>query len=584
VFRKTFLCLSFFFIFSSEASDHGLSLRFPLKYSENFKSFQYTSKDAQKGGVLRLPAYGTFDHLIPISQKGVLGEGDFLVYESLLKRSLDEPFSMYGRLSEKINLSLDRRNLIFNLRHNVTFHNGKSMDADDVIETFQYIQKHGRYDLKLWCKSIQKIVKKNSFSVEFILDPEASYQLPLIIGFIPIFCKDELKGQLSQKTFLSGTGPYKVSQLIPSKTLEFKRAPYWGDNLPINQGCHHFDAIRYEYFRDPSLAYEALKAKLIDVFQETDEIRFHKGYEFLNKNGKQNFIKLELPHLQPQGMFGFVLNTRHPYLNDLNVRKALTFAFDFESLNRTYFGEHLNRIESYFESTPYAFDPRHNGREVKTYLKTLGYDHKSLEEFSLSYRTDLQKSFDLLKLSGFSVEGGKLIHQKTKKQFEINILITSLLHEKLALFYKNNLEKLGILAHIRRVDAAEYEKRRMAFDYDIIINQWNASSEPSEELHKYWSSLAATTQGSFNYAGIHSLLIDQLLEKISKINDLKLYHLNLQTLDFVLKKGYYVVPLYKRQKDYVIYKQGLMMPQKVPGQHFSPLKWWCPLTWWYKHS
>lgn len=559
------LSLLFSFLLSSLSplyADHALALHGAPKYDAAKKVFDYVNPNAPKGGELKLALLGSFDHISPYTLTSTGGEGIFLVYDSLLKRSLDEPFSCYGRIAKSIDLNPDESVVVFTLRPEARFHNNEPLTAEDVAATYHLIRNKGPFTLKQAFQKIAKVEVLSSTSIKFTFAEKGQRQLALMLGFMPILFHKEIIGQPEdniQQLRLTGNGPYKIARYQKGKYIEYKRvADYWAKDLPINKGHYNFDTIKFEYFRNYETAFQAFKAGEIDIFHEEDIGNWLKNYNF--SATRRGDVQLrEIPRTT-SGMTGFVFNTRKPFLSHLNVRKALTLALDLNWLNKTYFHNAYEPITSYFQNTPFEAQDK-----PSPHLKPREARHQAME---------------LLRDNGFEVKKNKLIDPKSQNPLELEILIPTGPQERIALAYKKNLENLGLTVSVRTVDHAQYENRLTSFDYDIIFQSWEQTLAPSEEQLKYWGSLAAITEGTRNYAGISSPEIDKLIHKIILERDPQKLTPLVQELDRLLRMGYYVAPFLMKQRDTIAYWNKFGQPKVQPVSTFPLLRWWVTQTWW----
>lgn len=564
IFRKLPL-LIFCFIFTCARpviADHALSLHGTPKYKSHTKVFDYVNQNAPKGGELRLAILGSFDHITPYPVTSGGAEGIFLAFDSLLKRSLDEPFSCYGRIAKSIDLNADESIVVFTLRPEARFHNKQPLTSQDVEATYQIIRKKGPFTLRQAFQKVTKVEALSPHQIKFTFAEKGQRQLALMLGFMPILSHKELldvEADNIQQLKLTGSGPYKISKSQKGKFIEYKRVhDYWAKDLPVNKGHYNFDHIKFEYFRNYETAFQAFKAGEIDIFQEDDIGNWLKNYNFSATRRGDVQLK-EIPRTT-SGMTGFVFNTRKTFLSNLKVRKALSLSLDLNWLNKTYFHNAYEPIHSYFQHTP--FEAKLEGTPPQ------------------DARTARHQAMELLREAGYLIENNKLIDPQTKTPINLEILIQSGPQERIALAYKKNLESLGIKISVRSVDHAQYEHRLAKFDYDIIFHRWEQTLAPSEEQLKYWGSLAAATPGTRNYAGISDPAIDKLLMKIIRERDLQKLAPQVQQLDRLLRLGYYVAPFLMKQRDTLAYWNKFGQPKVQPVSTFPLLRWWVTQTWW----
>lgn len=572
----------------------SISLYGTPKYANNFKNFDYVNPNAQKDGTIRFAIIGSFDNFNPYFFNRITAEGVYLIYDSLLKRSLDEPFSCYPRIASSITLADDESWVVFKINPKAKFHNQTPITAKDVAKTFEAIQKSGPFTYRESFKDIDRIDILSDHEIKFTFKKPYQRALILFTSFLPI-----LPAKLLKKTDLTkigsipltSNGPYKIKKYEFNKFIEYERVKdYWAEEIPSQKGSNNFNIIRFEYFRNYETAFEAFKAGKIDLFQEDDIGHWNKNYHF--PAALKGDVKLtEIPHQRPSA-FGFVFNTRRAPFNDIRVRKALSLALHVKNLNKNYFYDAYQTMPSFFGNTELAAPNLPSPNEMAL-LSSYG-DKISPElrnyKFALPLikhkdaRQDLSLAHDLLKEAGFEIRENNLYYKDSKTPVSLEILLQNQQHERLALSFKKNLEKLGITTYVRLVDATLYQKRLNVFDFDMIINQWAQSLAPHAEQMRYWGSKAAMTPGSTNYAGIHDNIIDDLLLKLisqkSKEDHLTITH----ALDRVLQSGYYFISLPQKTRDFVAYWNKFGHPKSQPVSAFPLLRWWCAQTWWQNET
>ena len=555
----------------------GLAFFDDPKYGAKNTHFDYVNPLASKGGKLRLGVSGTFNTLDPTSQKGIIAESSFLLYESLLKRSLDEPFSLYGWLSNSFKLADDRLSITFNVHPKARFQDGTPVLGIDVIKSFQAFRDHGPFNTRTYYRQIKGADLLGDRQVKFTFATNEDRILPLLVGFMPILSKGEGVG----------SGPYKIKSASHGREIDYVfDENYWGKTLPVNKGHYNFNEINVKYYRDSGVLFEAFKAGEYDIRSEDNVSRWNEQYVFpLMHQGK--IKKLEAKTARPPGMFGLVFNTRRPLFKDRVVRQALFSGVDFEWLNRTYFHGGTTRTHSYFSNSPFASQLKASSAELKILEPFKSVLPKEL--FAQAYATpsgsdrcDLQAALALLQGAGWSIQNNILT--KAKQPFTFEILLASPEYERLALSYAKNLERIGIKVKVRTVDATQYESRLRDFQYDAIIHHWNQSMAVGRELYTYWGSKAATETGSKNYAGIQDPVVDALIRKLTLAKAKKEYISTAKALDRVLLFGHYVVPFFYHAKELIAYQSTIALPLHVPASGFSLHPWWTVQTAWYQKA
>lgn len=590
MFRVVFL-LFFFLMVScfSAHSKHALVMHGQAKYNKNFKQFNFLNPNAIKGGRLRLGVVGSFDSLNPFSMMGVQAQGLELLIDRLFVRSDDEPFSLYGHLVQNVEVAKNNSSIIFDLRENVTFHDGSVMTTDDVIASLNFLKEKGNPAQRFHFGKVVGIEKLSARRVKMFLKQDASSvdaELPMIISLMPIIPESVTKNSQFEEGKLSDfitSGPYNIKSFSLGRYITYARNPsYWARNLPAMQGMYNFDEVTFTYYRDANVLFEAVKSGSIDFFEEKDVKKWHLEYNF-PKIQTGELVKSELVNKTPQGMKGFVFNARLPLFKDILVRQALSLCFDFHSINRLMFQNSYKRIFSYFENTDLAVQGDFSQGEKKL-LKQFFNDEQleKLKEKSLfleelqddSLRNNLIRAQNLLRQAGWIIQKGRLIHKNTKQPFVFEILIGAREDEKIAINFAINLKRLGILAKIHFADSAEFHSRKVNFDFDMVIFHFVGSWSPGNEQKFRWSSKSAETPGTFNYPGIKDIVVDELCDFIVNAKSRQDLSDATKSLDRVLRAGFYVIPFYFSPKLYYLHNKKLKrkdVPLVVPVNIFQ---WW----------
>jgi len=568
------------------AATHGMSLFGDLKYGPDFKHFDYVNPDAPKGGTMRYSAIGTFDTLNPFVIKGIPAAGIGGIFDTLTVRSEDEPSSEYGLVAEKIELAPDKFSVLYTLRKEARFHDGTPMTPEDVVWTFETLRAKGQPMYRSYYGDVTKAEKEGERGVRFSFKSADNRELPQIIGEMPVLSKAYWSGHDFANTTLDsplGSGPYKIESLDPGRSITYRRvADYWAANLPVNKGRHNIDVIRYDYYRDGTIALEAFKAGQYDVRQENVSKNWATGYD--SPALRSGLIKKEqIPHQRPSGMQGFAFNLRRPLFQDPRVREALAYAFDFEWSNKNLFYDAYTRTRSYFDNSELAATGVPQGEELKILEKFRGQIPE--EVFTTEYdppkydgsgniRDGLRAALKLLKEAGWTFKSEKLVNDETGQPFEFEIILVQPEFERIVLPFKKNLERMGIDARVRTIDPAQYEKRMQTFDFDMAVVAFGASQSPGNELRDDWGSAAADEPGSQNVIGIKSKVIDQLIEELIKAPDRASLIAHTRALDRVLQYGYYVIPHYHVAAFRVAYWDKYRRPAISPKYAVGLDTWW----------
>ena len=566
-------------------SMHGIAMHGDLKYPPDFSHFDYVNPEAPKGGRFREASIGTFDSLNPFIVKGTVAEGTGLLYDSLMTRALDEPFSQYGLLAEQLRVPEDRSWIEFDLRPEARFSDGHPVSAEDVVFTFDLLKKKGSPFFKSYYSGIQSVIALNPATVRFEFGASTNRELPLIVGEVPILPKHYWAEHNFETPSLEpplGSGPYLVDRIDPGRTLVYKRNPnYWGRDLAVNRGRHNFDYHQYDYYRDSTVALEAFKAGEYDFRSEHASKAWATGYTGTPFDDGR-IIKEEIRHQNPVGMQGFVMNSRRALFSQPEVRQALTYAFDFEWTNSNLFYGAYTRSHSYFSNSEMAADALPTPEELEI-LEPVR-DQVPPEVFTQVYRApstngsgnnrpQLRKALALLKQAGWKLEGGKLVdNQGTPFTFEI--LLVQKEFERVVAPFIRNLERLGISAHIRIVDVSQYINRLRQFDFDMVVYGFGQSSSPGNEQRDYWHSTSADLPGSRNLIGIRNPAVDYLVEQLIAAPDRQQLVLRARALDRVLQWNHYVIPHYHISAYRIAYWNKFAHPAVSPAYDLGLDTWW----------
>jgi len=564
---------------------HGLAMHGALKYPPGFKAFDYVNPDAPKGGEVRLYGLGSFDSLNPFIVKGEAPAGIAYTYATLLTSSADEPFSSYGLVAESLEVPADRSWVIFNLRKEARFHDGTAITADDVIFSFNILRAQGQPSYRIYYGGVVKVEKLGERRVKFTFAPGDNRELPLILGQLPVLSQAYwAKHQFDQTTLEPplGSGPYQVDSFEAGRFLRLKRVEtWWGKDLGVARGFYNFAFLRWDYYRDTTVALEAFKAGDYDFRVEGESKKWATAYDFPALSAGLA-IKRNFSHQRPTGLQAFAFNIRRDLFKDRRVREALTLAFDFEWSNKTLFYGQYRRAESYFNNSDLASRGLPSPEELKILEPYRGRIPDEI--FTKSYeapktdgsgnpRDNLRQAAKLLQEAGWQVKDGKLV-DGTGKPFVFELLLSQPMWERIALPFAKNLEKLGITMSLRTVDSAQYGNRTNSFDYDMIVDAWGETESPGNEQAEFWGSAAARIPGSHNAVGISDPVIDELIAKLIASPTREDLVTRTRALDRVLLWGYYVIPHWYRDQDFVAYWNKFGMPNVLPTQGLQFDAWW----------
>lgn len=569
---------------------HGWAIHSQIKYPGDFKHFDYVNPDAPKGGTVVFGVPNTFDSLNPFIIKGNPGAGSSAIYDTLMTTSMDEPNSEYGLLAEWIEVETDAQGVItdvrFKLRDAARFHDGVPVRASDVIWTFNTLREKGSPLYRYYYANVEEVTALDELTVQFHMVPGENVEMPVILGQLPVLPEHYWQDKEFDKTTLEpplGSGPYKISAVRPGQSITIERVPdYWGKDLPVNVGKDNFGTIRYEYFRDRTVMLEALKSGAIDWRSENSSKFWATAYDVpAVRDGR--LIKREFTHERGTGMQGFVMNTRKPIFNDVKVREALTYLWDFEWVNKTIMYDAYARTDSYFENSDLEATGLPGPEEMKV-LEPLR-DQLPPRVFTEDYappvtdgsgnsRQHLRTALELLKEAGWAVQDGVLTQTSTGAPFEFEVLLNQDLFTPHTQALVRGVERLGGKVSIRVVDAAQYQSRVDSFDFDMIIGNWGQSQSPGNEQREFWSSTAADRQGSRNTAGIKNPAIDTLIEDLIASPTRDVLVARTHALDRALLWNFYVIPMYHSKVDRIAYWNRFGFPDETPMQGTSPNFWW----------
>ncbi len=567
---------------------HAIAMQGEPAWAPDFGGPAYANPNARQGGQLIQGVLGTFDSLNPFVVRGLSAVSiRGYTVESLLARGYDEPFTLYGLLADGIETDDARSYVTFSINPAARFADGKPVTPDDVIFSWELLRDKGRPNYRTYYVKVTKAERVGDRAVRFDLTGADDRELPLILGLMPILAKHATKTETFEETTftpLLGSGPYSIVTVKPGESVTFKRNPsYWGRSLSINRGLWNFDQIRFDYYRDGNTHFEAFKKGSYDVRLETDPGRWQTGYDFpALRNGR--VVKEEFENGLPKGMSGLVFNTRRPVFTDIRVRQAVLELFDFEWLNRTYFFNLYKRTASYFDTSDLsAHGVAANARELellKPYPGAVRADILAgqwappVTDGSGGDRAPLRRAFDLFKQAGYELKGTDLVNRATGKPFSFEILTTTRDQERLALAYVRNLKRAGIHAQVRSIDATQFERRRIAFDFDMMEYRWDQSLSPGNEQSFYWGSAAADQQGSRNYMGVKSPAVDAMIAEMLSARSRENFVAACRALDRLLLSGVYVVPLYFPPKQWVARWKRIEHPSKTSLFGYLPETWW----------
>jgi microcin C transport system substrate-binding protein len=575
---------------------HGTAIFGELKYPAGFAHFDYVNPAARKGGTARQSVTGTFDNfnLVIAGLKGQIANGTDLMYETLQTASYDEESAEYGLLAEAVSFPADRSSVSYRLRPEAKWHDGRPITPEDVIFSFDAF-KINSPQFSTYYRRVTKATRTGEREVTFTFDHAGIRELPHIVGELTVLPKHwfdatDKSGHRRDVTGTTlevpvGSGPYRVKSFVPGHTIIYERvADYWGKDLNVRVGRDNFDQLRFDYYRDTTVEFEAFKADQFDMqFENTAKV-WATGYDFPAVQDKR-VLKEEFPIRNVGMMQAFTFNTRRRKFRDPRVRQAFNFALDFESINSQLFYGQYTRIASWFEGTELASSGLPQGLELEI-LESVRREVPP-EVFTTAYanpvggtpdlvRNNLREATRLLDAAGYAVRNLKLIETKTGQQLTAEFLLPDPSFERFVLFYAEQLKRLGIGVTVRSVDDIQYENRPRQWDFDIVIESWPQSLTPGSELNDYWGTKAADTTGSRNLVGIKNSAVDALITRVIAAQTREELTAAVHALDRVLLWHFYVVPQWTIDRVRTARWDRFAKPDKMPefGQSAFPTLWW----------
>jgi microcin C transport system substrate-binding protein len=565
--------------------------------TQGFERYAHVNPDAPKGGRFNAIATGTFDSFNPFIVRGtpaagLTGFGGFL-WDTLMQQSVADPGTSHALIAEAFKYPDDYSSVTYRIDADARWHDGTPITAEDVIWSFEKLtevsQLYNRY-----YANVTEVTALSEREVEFRFDQTGNRELPHIIGDLAVLPKHWWEGKdahgaardITRPTLEPplGSGPYRIESFKPGAEIVWKRVEgYWAAELPVNVGRYNFDRRRYLYFQDDNAEWQAFtKGGLEDLRVENRAQRWATGYNFPAFE-RGDVIKRTFATTSGEPMQGFVLNTRRPQFQDRRVREALTFAFDFESMNRTLFYGLYSRTTSYFQGGELASGGLPQGLELEI-LETVRDEVPEevfTQEFTLpvfdtpqALRQNLRRASQLLAEAGWKVQGGRLVNERGE-QMRIEFLGRDPTDERVNGPFIDNLRRLGIDATLRIVDVTQYINRVRSFDYDVVTSVLMQSQSPGNEQREFWSSQAADMQGSRNVAGIRDKAVDTLIDRVIFAKNREELVAATHALDRVLLWGFYLVPQWHNPEAWVAYWNKFGIPEHQPSYAGVDLEsWW----------
>jgi peptide/nickel transport system substrate-binding protein len=573
---------------------HAIAMHGKPALAAGFAHFPYVRPDAPKGGTISYGVVGTFDSLNPFilksmrtTARGVIDpQFGNLVFESLMTRSRDEAFSLYGHLADKVRMPDDRSWIEFSIDADAKWSDGAPVTPEDVIFTFGILAEKGRPPFNARMKKIAAIEKTGERTVKFTFNAESDREFPLIVALNPILPRHATNRDTfadSTLTPMTGSGPYRIDKVDAGQRIVYEKNPdWWAKDRAAMAGQFNFDRISVEYFSSGQTQFEAFKKGLFDIHAESDPAKWDRAYDF--PAVAQGLVRKEtFEQGLPANMYGFVFNTRRPVFANRAVRQGLSLAFDFEAVNKSlFFGVYRRTASFWHGSALSALGRPADASETALIARfpgavdaaTLAGDFAPpVTDGSGRDRKVLKAANDLLLASGYMRKDSRLV-DVAGVPLAFEILTRSTAEEKLALAFARSLEALGVAASIRTVDDAQYQQRLQNFDYDMILGSYGASLSPGIEQSSRWGSASRDTPGSFNYAGAADPAIDAAIDAILGARDADAFASAVRALDRLLMAGHYVAPLYHLPQQWVASWTRLGHPRATPLYGYYLPAWW----------
>lgn len=571
---------------------HGVSLFDSLKYGPDFTHFDYVNVNAPKGGMVRFAAIGSFDNLNNFIVRGDSAAGLNFIYDTLMEPSLDEAGSEYGLIAESVSYPDDFSSVTFNLRKAARFNDGKPVTMEDVIWSFETLKKINPF-YSAYYHNVSKVEVTGPHQVRFTFSMAGNRELPQIMGQLPVLPKHywtgkNAKGQprdITQTTLDMpiGSGPYRIAKVDAGRSITYARVKdYWAKDLPVKIGMNNFDQMRFDYYGDPTIAFEAFKGDRVDLRMENSSKNWATGYDVPPvKDGR--ILREQLKTQNGQGMQSFAFNLRRDTFKDVRVREAFDLAFDFEWENKALFYGQYTRTNSYFVNTDLASSSVPRGdelallepfrKELPPELFTEVYKNPKTDG-SGNNRQNLRQAAKLLNEAGWNTVEGMHVNAKGEP-LSVDFLLDNPMFERVVAPYRQSLERLGIKVNMRTVDSAQYQNRVDNRDFDIIVHSFGQSLSPGNEQRDYWSCEAAKTVGSRNVIGICDPIVEKLIDDVIFAKSRAALLTATHALDRVLLWRHYVVPQWYSPYTRVAYWARLGHPDPTPAYSVGfPDIWW----------
>ncbi|KHO66597.1 extracellular solute-binding protein [Pseudomonas flexibilis] len=579
-------------------NSHGYAQFGTLKYPASFTHFDWVNPDAPKGGTLRLMGLGTFDTLNPYPLKGTSPtatanfwqygvselNAPLMVGTGAYDPSGDEPASSYGLVAESIDYDSERSWVVFNLRREARFHDGKPITAADVAFSYRTLLRDGHPSYRTSLQEVARVDILNRQRIRFVFKRAGNPLLILRLGELPVlpqhyWNKRDIKATSFEPPL--GSGPYRIVQVEPGRRLVFERVKnWWGKDLAVNRGKYNFDRVEVDFYRDNHVAFEAFKAGEFDIFLENQAKNWASGYNF-PAVARGEVIRAEIPHRIPTQTQALFMNSRRAIFADRRVREAMGLMLDFEWANRTLFNAAYRRSESYFPNSEFSATGKPEGAE----WLLLSPWREQLPPGTLTRpwqmpRTDgrgipretIRRALGLLAEAGWKPSGQGL-RDARGRPLRFEILLVNPRLERILQPYRENLQRLGVQVGLRTVDRAQYKQRLDSFDFDMVLMTLPQTLSPGLEQWQYFHSSQANVRGSRNYAGIADPVVDAMLEQLLAATSREEQIVATRALDRVLLWQHYSIPNWYIDHHRLAYRNRLAMPG-TPPYTLGLRAWW----------
>ncbi len=563
---------------------HAISMRDTPKYKAGFAHFDYVNPDAPKGGTVVMHSIGTYDNFNRYAQRGLAAAASTSFYDTLMVASDDEVEVYYGLIAEKVEYPEDDSWIVFRLNPKARHQDGKPITSADVVFSFNTFMEKGVPQFRQYYKNVSKVEALDARTVRFTLS-EPNHELLVSLAGLTILPKHYWEKRNFSEPLTEipvGSGAYTVKDFKIGQYVVYERVKdYWAADLPVNKGRMNTDFIRYDYYRDDTVALEAFKAGEYDIREENVALYWSTMYTGPAFSSGR-IVKEEIPHEIPQGMQALVFNIQRPIFADRRVRMAVNLAMDFEWMNANLFYGQYSRTRSYFQNTEYAAAglPSAGERKILEPIK----DKIPPEVFTAEYqppktdgsgniRPQMREALKLFKEAGWELKGGKLIETKTGKPFEFELLLYSSTMERIAIPIKKNLERFGATMNIRVVDTTQFTNRLRERDFDMISGGYSANYYPSVDLKIVWRS--DYIDYTYNTAGVQDPAVDYLIDGIAAHQQDPRALLDWgRAFDRVLQWNHYVIPEWYIGKFRVAFVDKFARPKIRPKYSLGLDTWW----------